>query len=130
MTMIPRPYRSLIVIAAAALCVVGCSKEATSPTSAAASPSTKNLPAKVCATLRKVAPWLVNPTPELGPSAQNPAIARGRFAANFLPDFTDSTEEMMEMQSRVDDIASKDCPAERGVVLRATGTSSLHEALN
>jgi hypothetical protein len=124
------PRHSLILLTAATLFVAGCSKEATSPTSAAASPSTKNLPAKVCATLRKVTPWLVNPSPELGPSAQNPAIARGRFAANFLPDFTDSTEEMMEMQSRVDDIASKDCPAERGVVLRATGTSSLHEALN
>jgi hypothetical protein len=119
-----RPFhqRPLIVIAALAATVVGCSKDAATSASTAPAPGTaNNVDKQLCAVLKQIAPPL---------SKSPPPMAKAQFAGNLYGAFDNSATMIPELLARSDEIASKNCPAERELVLRATETSSLHDALN
>jgi hypothetical protein len=56
-------------------------------------------------------------------------MAKAQFAGNLYGAFDNSATVIPELLARSDEIASKDCPAERQLVLRATESPSLQAAL-
>lgn len=121
MKTLPLGQRLPILLLAAAFLAAGCSKEAATTTSTAPAPGTADDVAKrLCDVLKQIAPPL---------SKSPPPIAKAQFAGNLYGAFDNSATVIPELLARSDEIASKDCPAERQLILRATESPSLQAAL-
>jgi hypothetical protein len=122
MSTIPLWQRLPILLLAAAFLGAGCSKEAATTASTAPAPGTAdNVAKQLCGVLKQIAPPL---------SKSPPPIAKAQFAGNLYGAFDNSVTAIPELLARSDEIASRDCPSERQLVLRATESPSLRDALN
>jgi hypothetical protein len=119
MNTLPLCRRLPIPLLVAAMLGAACSKEGATAASAAPAPA-DNLDKQLCAALKQIAPPL---------SKSPPFMAKAQFAGNLYGAFDNSPTVIPELLARSDEIASKNCPAERQLVLRATESPSLRDAL-
>jgi hypothetical protein len=121
MNTLPLGQRLPILLLAAAFLFAGCSKEAATVTSTAPAPGTAdNVAKQLCDALKQIAPPL---------SKSPPPMAKAQFAGNLYGAFDNAPTVIPELLARSDEIASRDCPAERTLILRATDSPSLRDAL-
>ncbi len=121
-----------VLMCAAIFTLLACSQEKTAlsnntksaepkPVAAMAAPAAgANLPAKLCAVLKKVTPEVRNMSP-LGARAQLVMAIANAFDVNATA--------LQEVSEKIDVIASESCSVERDILLSIVQMKSLQEAV-
>ena len=124
--------KPIVLMCAGLFATLGCSQEKTAlsnntksaqpkPVAAIAVPAASaNLPAKLCAVLKKVTPEVRNMSP-LGARAQLVMAIANAFDVNATA--------LQEVSEKIDVIASESCSAERDILLSIVQMKSLQEAV-